>query len=60
VEVTEATTCETVIVFVRVAVEVRVVVELPVEDCAAAKRGRRRREVTVGRRIVLEYVGGPI
>jgi len=34
---------------VMVAVDVRVVVE---EDCATARRGRRRREVIVGRCIV--------
>jgi len=35
---------------VMVAVDVRVVVE---EDCATARRGRRRREVIVGRCIVM-------
>lgn len=42
---TDATTWETVIVRVRVAVEVRVVVE---EESAAARRGRRRRAEMVG------------
>lgn len=49
VEVTYATTCETVSVFVKVAVDVRVVVE---DVSAIAKRGKRRREEMVGRCIV--------
>lgn len=54
-EVTEATTCETVTVLVRVAVEVRVVVE---EDCARAKSGRRkrRRAEMIGNCIVEDFV----
>ena len=47
VEVTDATTWETVIVRVIVAVEVMVVVEEP-EDCATARRGRRRSVEMVG------------
>jgi len=50
VEVTDATTWETVIVFVMVAVDVRVVVD---EVSAIARRGRRRREVMVGICIVI-------
>lgn len=44
---TDATTCETVIVRVEVAVEVTVVVD-ELEDCATARRGRRRRVEKVG------------
>jgi hypothetical protein len=50
--VTDATTWETVIVRVIVAVEVRVVVDEV--DCAAARRGRRRRVEIVGSFIVLD------
>lgn len=47
VEVTDATTWETVIVRVMVAVEVIVVVEEP-EDCATARRGKRSSVEIVG------------
>jgi hypothetical protein len=53
VEVTEATTCETVIVLVRVCVEVRVVVAEEVES-AMASRGRRRVVANLEKRIVKE------
>lgn len=51
VEVTEATTCETVIVLVRVCVEVRVVVAEEVES-AMASSGRRRVVANVEKRIL--------
>lgn len=47
---TDATTWETVTVFVNVAVDVRVVVD---EVSAIARRGSRRREVMVGICIVV-------
>jgi len=50
VDVTDATTWETVIVFVNVAVDVRVVVE---DVSAIARRGKRRREEMVGKYIVI-------
>jgi hypothetical protein len=53
VEVTDATTCETVIVRVIVAVEVRVVVE-ELDDCATATRGRKSSAESVGSCIVDE------
>lgn len=48
VEVAVATTSDTVIVFVKVAVDVRVVVE----ELAMARRGNRRVAVRVGRCIL--------
>jgi hypothetical protein len=53
VEVTYATTWETVIVLVLVAVEVSVVVKADEGYCAAARRGRRRMEEIVGKCIVI-------
>src|SRR6266487_5280433 len=49
VDVTDATTSETVIVRVRVAVDVRVVV---VEESATARRGRKRAVATAEKRIL--------
>jgi hypothetical protein len=60
VEVTEATTCEMVIVLVRVAVEVRVVVDVNEEVCAAARRGRRRTEVSFVRCIVWNMLAAQV
>lgn len=49
---TDATTWEMVIVLVNVAVDVIVVVVVEEDCCATASRGRRTREVIVGRCIV--------
>jgi hypothetical protein len=53
--VTDATTSETVMVLVRVCVEVRVVVNDAVES-AMASRGRRRAVVMVEKRILYDCV----
>lgn len=53
VEVTDATTWDTVMVFVTWAVDVRVVVEP--DDCATARTGRRRRVEIVGSFISLDF-----
>lgn len=54
VEVTAATTCETVIVLVMVAVLVTVVVEVVEEESARARRGRRVERRRVVSRIVIQ------
>lgn len=54
VEVTDATTSETVMVLVRVCVEVSVVVNDAVEESAMASRGKRKAIKNVEMRILID------